>query len=151
MRLFIAEKPAVGKDIANALGSAVRKDGYFQCGHDCVTWCVGHIIKSAEPEAYNPDYKSWTKSDLPLKMFPVKYEPKAETAAQVKIVVDLIEKADSICHVGDPDDEGQLLVDEILIYAGNTKPVQRVLINDNVVYPSGTSVILNHNQSWHQM
>ncbi|EMO3591325.1 DNA topoisomerase 3 [Escherichia coli] len=131
MRLFIAEKPAVGKDIANALGSAVRKDGYFQCGHDCVTWCVGHIIKSAEPEAYNPDYKSWTKSDLPLKMFPVKYEPKAETAAQVKIVVDLIEKADSICHVGDPDDEGQLLVDEILIYAGNTKPVQRVLINDN--------------------
>ena len=54
MRLFIAEKPQIGKDIANALGHAVRKDGYFQCGDDCVTWCVGHIIKSAEPEATIP-------------------------------------------------------------------------------------------------
>lgn len=131
MRLFIAEKPAVGKDIANALGDAVRKDGYFQCGDDCVTWCVGHIIKSAEPETYNPAYKNWTKADLPLKMFPVQYEPKADTAAQVKVVTDLIRQADSVVHAGDPDDEGQLLVDEVLIFAGNTKPVQRVLINDN--------------------
>lgn len=131
MRLFIAEKPQIGKDIANALGHAVRKDGYFQCGDDCVTWCVGHIIKSAEPEAYNPAYAKWVKEDLPLRLFPVTYEPKPETAAQAKIVVDLIKKADLIVHAGDPDDEGQLLVDEVLIYAGNTKPVKRLLINDN--------------------
>ena len=131
MRLFIAEKPQIGKDIANALGHAVRKDGYFQCGDDCVTWCVGHIIKSAEPEAYNPAYAKWIKEDLPLRLFPVKYEPKPETAAQAKIVVDLIKKADLIVHAGDPDDEGQLLVDEVLIYAGNMKPVKRLLINDN--------------------
>ncbi len=109
----------------------MRKDGYFQCDDDCVTWCVGHIIKSAEPEAYNPAYAKWVKEDLPLRLFPVKYEPKPETAAQAKIVVDLIQKADLIVHAGDPDDEGQLLVDEVLIYAGNTKPVKRLLINDN--------------------
>ncbi|KMK87261.1 DNA topoisomerase III [Pectobacterium atrosepticum ICMP 1526] len=131
MRLFIAEKPQVGKDIANALGNAVRKDGYFQCGNDYVTWCVGHIIKSAEPEFYNPDYAQWIKEDLPLRLFPVKYEPKPETAEQVKIVVNLINKADIIIHAGDPDDEGQLLVDEVLIYAENTNPVKRLLINDN--------------------
>lgn len=131
MRLFIAEKPQIGKDIANALGHAVRKDGYFQCGDDCVTWCVGHIIKSAEPEAYNPAYKQWKKEDLPLRLFPVKYEPKPETAAQAKIVVNLVRQADLIVHAGDPDDEGQLLVDEVLIYAGNAKPVKRLLINDN--------------------
>lgn len=131
MRLFIAEKPQIGKDIANALGHAVRKDGYFQCGDDCVTWCVGHIIKSAEPESYNPDYAKWVKEDLPLRLFPVKYEPKPETAEQVNVVVNLINKADIIVHAGDPDDEGQLLVDEVLIYAGNTKPVKRLLINDN--------------------
>ncbi|MBW3779592.1 DNA topoisomerase III [Aeromonas veronii] len=129
-RLFIAEKPALGKVIAEALGNAQRQDGYFQCGSDAVTWCIGHILELAPPEAHNPSYEKWNAADLPLKLRPAKYQPKEGTLAQFKVVQHLIEEAREIVHAGDPDDEGQLLVDEVLTYCGNTKPVKRVLIND---------------------
>ncbi|HDF2366260.1 TPA: topoisomerase C-terminal repeat-containing protein [Morganella morganii] len=132
MRLWIAEKPDIAKDIIKALGGkAERKDGYFDLGNDVITWCYGHILSSAEPESYCPEYKQWKADDLPLKLYPVKYVPKDSAKKQVKIILDLLKKADSVVHAGDPDDEGQLLVDEVLIYAGYKKPVQRLLINDN--------------------
>lgn len=130
MRLFIAEKPALAKVIAEALGAGVRKDGYIQCGSDAVTWCVGHILELSPPEAHNPAYAKWNAADLPLKLRPAKYQPKENTAAQFKVVQQLIGKAAEIVHAGDPDDEGQLLVDEVLTFCSNTKPVKRVLIND---------------------
>lgn len=133
MRLFIAEKPQIASDIVKALGgSFTRKEGYYESSVDVVTWCIGHIIKSAEPEIYDPAYGGkWNTSVLPLKLYPVKYSPCEGKEKQVKTVTDLIRKADLIVHAGDPDDEGQLLVDEVLIYAGNTRPVKRLLINDN--------------------
>ncbi|EEQ6438368.1 type IA DNA topoisomerase, partial [Escherichia coli] len=72
---------------------------------------------------------------LPLRLYPVKYQPVESAAKQVKTIIELIRRADvtEIIHAGDPDDEGQLLVDEVLEYAGNTKPVKRVLINDNTL------------------
>lgn len=136
MRLFIAEKPAVANDIVKALGgNFIRKDGYFESDTDIVTNCFGHIIESQPPENYNPAYKVWSLETLPLKLFPVKYQPKESSAAQVKTIVGLIGRRDvtEIVHAGDPDDEGQLLVDEVLEYAGNTRPVKRVLINDNTL------------------
>ncbi|MGC5083105.1 DNA topoisomerase, partial [Escherichia coli] len=71
----------------------------------------------------------------PLRLYPVKYQPVESAAKQVKTIIELIRRADvtEIIHAGDPDDEGQLLVDEVLEYAGNTKPVKRVLINDNTL------------------
>lgn len=132
MRLWIAEKPDIAKDIVKALGGkADRKDGYFDCGSDVVTWCFGHILESAEPEIYNPAYKQWNSADLPLRLYPVKLAPKDSTKKQVNIILDLLKKSDSAVHAGDPDDEGQLLVDEVLIYANYQKPVKRVLLNDN--------------------
>lgn len=129
-RLFIAEKPALGKVIAEALGNAQRQDGYFQCGSDVVTWCIGHILELAPPEAHNLSYEKWNAADLPLKLRPAKYQPKEGTLSQFKVVQRLIGEASEIVHAGDPDDEGQLLVDEVLTYCNNTKPVKRVLIND---------------------
>ncbi len=72
---------------------------------------------------------------LPLRLYPVKYQPVESAEKQVKTIIELIRRADvtEIIHAGDPDDEGQLLVDEVLEYAGNTKPVKRVLINDNTL------------------
>ncbi|RMN74240.1 type IA DNA topoisomerase [Pseudomonas savastanoi] len=131
MRLFIAEKPALGQVIAEALGTVIRKDGYFECGsHDIVTWCVGHLLELAPPEVHNPDYKNWVQADLPLKLRPAKYQPIARTGDQLKVVQQLIGRASEIVHAGDPDDEGQLLVDEVLVHFGNTAPVKRILIND---------------------
>ena len=130
MRLFIAEKPALGKVIAEALGNPRSKGGYIECGPDIVTWCVGHLLALAPPEAHNPAYAKWSAEDLPLKLRPEKYLPIPATQDQLKIVGDLIGKATEIVHAGDPDDEGQLLVDEVLVYYGNRSPVKRVLIND---------------------
>ncbi|HDJ0016215.1 TPA: type IA DNA topoisomerase, partial [Escherichia coli] len=97
--------------------------------------CFGHIIESQPPENYNPDYKAWKVETLPLRLYPVKYQPVESAAKQVKTILELIKRGDvtEIVHAGDPDEEGQLLVDEVLEYAGNTKPVKRVLINDNTL------------------
>ncbi|ECG5501296.1 type IA DNA topoisomerase [Salmonella enterica subsp. enterica serovar Java] len=100
-----------------------------------MTNCFGHIIESQPPENYNPEYKAWKVETLPLRLYPVKYQPVESAEKQVKTIIELIRRADvtEIIHAGDPDDEGQLLVDEVLEYAGNTKPVKRVLINDNTL------------------
>ncbi|EIT3840071.1 type IA DNA topoisomerase, partial [Escherichia coli] len=136
MRLFIAEKPAVANDIVKALGgNFTRHDGWFESDNAIVTNCFGHIIESQPPENYNPEYKAWKVETLPLRLYPVKYQPVESAAKQVKTILELIRRGDvtEIVHAGDPDDEGQLLVDEVLEYAGNTKPVKRVLINDNTL------------------
>ncbi|HDQ4465235.1 TPA: topoisomerase C-terminal repeat-containing protein [Pseudomonas aeruginosa] len=130
MRLFIAEKPQLGQVIAEALGGGQRRSGSIQCGADVVTWCVGHLLELAPPQAHNPAYVKWNAADLPLKLRPVKYQPIAGTSEQLGVVGQLIGEADEIVHAGDPDEEGQLLVDEVLAYFGNTRPVKRVLIND---------------------
>ncbi len=136
MKLFIAEKPAVANDIVKALGgNFTRHDGWIESDNTIVNNCFGHIIESQPPENYNPEYKEWKIETLPLRLYPVKYQPVESAAKQVKTIIELIRRADvtEIIHAGDPDDEGQLLVDEVLEYAGNTKPVKRVLINDNTL------------------
>ena len=136
MKLFIAEKPAVANDIVKALGgNFTRHDGWFESDNAIVTNCFGHIIESQPPENYNPDYKAWKVETLPLRLYPVKYQPVESAAKQVNTILELIRRGDvtEIVHDGDPDEEGQLLVDEVLEYAGNTKPVKRVLINDNTL------------------
>jgi DNA topoisomerase-3 len=130
MRVFIAEKPALGQVIAEALGNGQRRNGFIQCGSDVVTWCVGHLLELSPPEVHNPAYKNWVAADLPLKLRPAQYQPIEKTKDQLKVVGELISQATEIVHAGDPDDEGQLLVDEVLVYFGNSSPVKRVLIND---------------------
>lgn len=130
MRVFIAEKPALAKVIAEALGNPRSKGGYIECGPDVVTWCVGHLLALAGPEAHNPEYAKWNAEHLPLKLRPEKYVPIPATKDQLKTVGEWIGKASEIVHAGDPDDEGQLLVDEVLLYFANKSPVKRLLISD---------------------
>lgn len=131
MKLFIAEKPDLAKAIVNGIGGHFeKKDGYFESTNDIVTWCYGHLLELKKPEEFDPIYKTWTMESLPLRLYPVQLQPKEASKKQTKIVLDLIKNADEIVHAGDPDDEGQLLVDELLIYANNKKPVKRLLIND---------------------
>ena len=61
MRLFIAEKPSLGRAIADVLPKPhQRGDGFIKCGNDdVVTWCVGHLLEQAEPDAYDPKFKQW--------------------------------------------------------------------------------------------
>ncbi|EAK1324122.1 DNA topoisomerase III, partial [Campylobacter jejuni] len=107
-------------------------EGYIQKGDNIVTWAFGHILELAKPEEYDEKYKLWKLEDLPLPIKEFKYLPKKESKKQLKIICDLIhsDKITSIVNCGDADDEGQILVDEIIQYSKTSKPVFRVLIND---------------------
>jgi len=130
MRLFIAEKPELGRAIAEAIGVSSRGDGFITCiNGDIISWCFGHLLQLTDPEDHDPSAKQWNMSDLPLQ-WPVSHKPIHGKTKQINLIKSLSSKADEIIHAGDPDDEGQLLVDELLDYIGNTKPVRRILIND---------------------
>jgi DNA topoisomerase-3 len=131
MRLFIAEKPDLARAIVEGLGGGSRQTGYFDCGNDYVTWCFGHMLQLLDPEDYDARYKTWSMDDLPIAHIPWRKQPAGDKKDQLKIITGLLKQADSVVHAGDPDDEGQLLVDEILEYAKCRAPVMRLLINDN--------------------
>lgn len=131
MRLFIAEKPSLALAIANGLGNKGKKDGYFDCGNDIVTFCFGHIMQQCSPDEYDEKYKQWKMETLPI--LPEKWKLKVtpSCAKQFKIIKELVKKAEIIVNAGDPDREGQLLVDEVLNELGvlQTKPIKRILLN----------------------
>lgn len=129
MRVFIAEKPELGRAIAEALGGGQKEGGCIRCGNDVVTWCFGHLLTLTDPEDHDPTAKQWSMERLPLR-WPVEHKPIGDKASQIKLIKKLVGQAREIVHAGDPDDVGQELVDELLEYIGNTKPVSRVLIND---------------------
>lgn len=131
MRLVIAEKPQLGAVIAEAIGIIGRKDGYIECkGGYNVTWAIGHVLALKMPEEINPAYKVWNQADLPLKLRPMELKPKDSTEKQFRVIESLLKKADTVVNAGDPDDEGQLLIREILEYTGFKGNVERLLLND---------------------
>lgn len=130
MRLWIAEKYELAEVIAKNLGSSRKAVGHFLCGDDRVAWCAGHMLELCEPADYDEKYGKWNKDHLPIVMVPWKYKPIPNRRKQLGVIRDLIKEAEEIVHAGDADEEGQLLVDEILEYYKVKKPVRRVLIND---------------------
>lgn len=130
MRLFIAEKPSMGREIAANLPGPQRKgNGFIETAAGTVTWLFGHVLRQAEPQEYDAKYKIWRAEDLPI--VPKKWQllVSESSAKQFAVVRQLISQADEIVHAGDPDREGQLLVDEVLEYVGCDKPVRRILLN----------------------
>ena len=136
MRLFIAEKPSLARAIADVLPKPHRRgQGFIACGNDqTVTWCVGHLLEQAQPEHYDPRYARWSLADLPIVPEQWQLRPRPEVARQLSVIEELLQKATRVVHAGDPDREGQLLVDEVLDYLNlsseKKNAVQRCLIND---------------------
>lgn len=132
MRLFIAEKPDMGRKIASFLpGPHVKKPGYIETGGGMVSWCIGHILEQAQPGAYGAQYEKFPGSmdDLPVAPSAWKMEPIDTKKRQLAVLRDLLKKCTEVVHAGDPGREGQLIVDEVLQYLGNRKPVHRLLLN----------------------
>ncbi|WP_288643842.1 toprim domain-containing protein, partial [uncultured Megasphaera sp.] len=128
--LYIAEKPDIGKAIATYLwpdGSAKREKNYIEKGDTIVAWAAGHILRQAMPEEYDPEYKSWNHYEI----FPKDWKllPSADKKDLLSGLGKLLKKADVVIHAGDPDREGQLLIDEILKYYNYHGKVKRLLIN----------------------
>ncbi len=136
MRLFIAEKPSLARAIADVLPKPHRRgDGFIACGDEqVVTWCIGHLLEQAQPDAYDGRYARWSLADLPI--IPEKWQltPRPSVSKQLNVIKGLLLQADEVIHAGDPDREGQLLVDEVLDYldlaAEKRQNVRRCLIND---------------------
>lgn len=135
-RLFIAEKPSLGRAIAAALsGPKKNEQGYIRCGNgDVVTWCIGHLLEQVEPDAYDERYKKWNLLDLPIVPQQWQLRPRKSASKQLTVVKKLLKESTQIVHAGDPDREGQLLVDEVLDYCKVSKSkkdaTQRLLISD---------------------
>jgi len=133
MKLYIAEKREVAEALAQALGNATRTGPAYSVGADRITWLRGHLLQLAGPEEHNDRYRKWRLEDLPLQ-WPIDYRPVADKQGrgQLDAVIAFIRQADELVNAGDPDPEGQRLVDEVIEYAGaQGKPTQRLLINDN--------------------
>lgn len=132
MRLFIAEKPELARAIADAVvGKQVKQNGYIEIGNNTITWCFGHLLCLKNPDEYDAKYKKWQLQDLPFNINKLQLKPIKGKEKQISIIKGLLKQAEVVVNAGDPDEEGQLLVDELLEYLGNNKPVKRILINDN--------------------
>ena len=137
--LVIAEKPDVARDISGAMIQGAKEEkGYFYGSVNGDVWVVtsafGHLLSLCDPEDYDQKYKSWHMEDLPI-YFPdweLKMPKEPYKAERLNLIKKLIAKTDVLISAGDPDDEGQLLVDEIIDFLKFKGPVKRVLINDSM-------------------
>lgn len=136
MKLVIAEKPMLARDIARAIcGKKVSETERLPISGNgyTVISCAGHILKFAVPDDIKKEWgQPWKEDVLPifLKKWPKVPAPGKENL--VSTIKKLLDEADSVVHAGDPDDEGQLIVDEVLEYLHYQGTVERVLVNDNI-------------------
>jgi DNA topoisomerase-3 len=131
MKLCIAEKPSVAKDLAEILGAKIRHDGYFEGNGYCVTWTFGHLCSLKDPEDYNPNWKYWKLEDLPIipAQFGIKIKGDKGVEKQFQTIKILVSKATEIINCGDAGQEGELIQRWVLLKAQCKVPIKRLWIS----------------------
>ena len=135
MILCIAEKPSVGRDIANILGATQRNVdhgiGYYEGNGYVVTWTFGHLCTLKEPHDYSPSWKSWSISTLPMipERFGIKAIPVEHYQRQLAVIERLVGQATEVINCGDAGQEGELIQRWVLQKAGCQVPVRRLWIS----------------------
>ena len=131
MKVCIAEKPSVAREIATVLGANTKHDGYFEGNGYQVTYTFGHLCTLKEPNDYKPHWKSWDLNNLP--MLPEKFETKvvdnSGVQKQFKIIKNLFDKADLVINCGDAGQEGELIQRWVMNEAKYKGEVQRLWIS----------------------
>ncbi|MCG7338285.1 DNA topoisomerase III [Staphylococcus sp. ACRSN] len=129
--LIIAEKPSVGRDIANSLNINEKRNGYFENNKYIVTWALGHLVTNATPEQYDAKYKEWKLDVLPIIPNKMKTVVISKTRKQFSIIQSLINnnKVSDIIIATDAGREGELVARLILDKAHNKKPIKRLWIS----------------------
>ena len=131
MKLVIAEKPSVAMALAAVLGANEKKDGYLEGGGYLVSWCVGHLLELAQPEAYGEQYARWHYGDLPILPDEWKYEVPKDKKKQLDLLCRLMKdkRVDSVVCATDAGREGELIFRLVYEYAGCRKPMERLWIS----------------------
>ena len=131
MKLVIAEKPSVAMALAAVLGADEKKDGYLEGGGYLVSWCVGHLLELAQPEAYGEQYARWRYGDLPILPDEWKYEVPKDKKKQLDLLCRLMKdkRVDSVVCATDAGREGELIFRLVYEYAGCRKPMERLWIS----------------------
>ena len=131
MKVCIAEKPSVAREIATVLGANTKRDGYFEGNGYAVTYTFGHLCTLFEPNDYKPYWKSWDLNNLP--MLPEKFKTKVVDNAgiqkQFNIIKSLFDKADMVINCGDAGQEGELIQRWVMSQAAYSGEVQRLWIS----------------------
>ena len=131
MKLCIAEKPSVARDLAHILGAHSKKEGFFEGNGYWVTWTFGHLCSLKEPEDYNPKWKQWRMEDLPIapESFGIKVMADEGVQRQFKVIQSLVSQCSEVINCGDAGQEGELIQRWVLHLSGCKVPVKRLWIS----------------------
>ena len=131
MKVCIAEKPSVAKDIAEVLGAKQRNDGYWEGNGYQVTWTFGHFCTLKEPHDYTDQWKSWRLEDLPMipTNFGIKLIDNPGVQKQFKIIERLVLDCQEVINCGDAGQEGELIQRWVLLKAKCAVPIKRLWIS----------------------
>ncbi len=131
MKVCIAEKPSVAREIATIVGAASRKDGYYEGNGYQVTWTFGHLCTLKEPADYTDNWKRWSISSLPMipPRFGIKLINNPTYEKQFETIQQLITNAELVINCGDAGQEGELIQRWVIQKAGNKCPVYRLWIS----------------------
>lgn len=131
MKVCIAEKPSVAREIAQVLGANTKRDGYFEGNGYAVTYTFGHLCTLLEPKDYKPYWKSWDLNNLP--MLPEKFKTKVTEESGIKkqfnTIKNLLDEAEIVINCGDAGQEGELIQRWVINQANYKGKVQRLWIS----------------------
>ena len=131
MKVCIAEKPSVAREIATILGANTKKEGYYEGNGYAVTYTFGHLCTLLEPKDYKPHWKSWNLNNLP--MLPERFTTKVTNDSGIKkqfsIIKTLFEKATLVINCGDAGTEGELIQRWVINQCGYKGKVKRLWIS----------------------
>ncbi len=131
MKLCIAEKPSVARDIAEVIGAKQRNDGYYEGNGYWVTWTFGHLCTLKEPHDYNEKWKFWRLEDLPMipEKFGIKLIDDQGVKRQFSVIEKLVGMCDEVINCGDAGQEGELIQQWVLAKAKCKVPIKRLWIS----------------------
>lgn len=131
MKLCIAEKPSVAKEIATILGASTKKDGYYEGNGYWVSWTFGHLCTLKEPHDYTSLWKWWNLETLPMipSKFSIKVMDNQGVQKQFRTIENLVGRCEEVINCGDAGQEGELIQQWVLLKANNTKPIKRLWIS----------------------
>lgn len=129
--LVISEKPSVAISISKVLGATKKKDGYYEGNGYRVSWCVGHLIQMANPDAYDEKYAKWDMADLPIIPKDYKYEVAKATKKQFNILKKLMndKEIDTVINACDAGREGESIFRLVYNQVNCKKKMKRLWIS----------------------